>query len=122
MRWTQEQLDAYIAQIYRPVDDIDLPDEGAESVLQSKIERHCKEHGWPCLSFRQSKKAKVFLPAGWPDMEILLSGGKTLRLELKSAEGRLSDAQKRLRLQFLALGHTLHRVTSFKRFLELIRG
>lgn len=122
MRWTQDQLEAYLAQCHKPMNEIDDPDLGPESVLQSKIEKWCKEKGYPCLSFRQSPKAKRLLPAGWPDIEIIMPQGNTLRFELKSAKGRLSDEQKRLRLQFLALGHTVHTIKSFKRFLGLVAG
>jgi hypothetical protein len=45
----------------------DVPDEGPESILQGKIMKYCKESGFPCLCFRQSKKAKDFLVPGWPD-------------------------------------------------------
>ena len=50
-----------------PVDTWDEPDPGPESVLQGKIMKYCKESGFPCLCFRQSKKAKGFLVPGWPD-------------------------------------------------------
>ena len=46
--------------------------EEIESTLQKKAERWCKDHGYPFLSFRQSKYAQRMLPAGWPDMIIIL--------------------------------------------------
>lgn len=121
MRWTQEQLEAW--QVTRSVADATpnvAPDPGPESVLQGKIEAWCREWGRPCLSFRQSKHAKRMLPAGWPDMEIIMPGGKTLRIELKSARGRLSDEQKQLRLQFMALGHEIYECRSYRQFLQVI--
>jgi len=120
MRWTQEQLLEHMTKFHKPIDEWDKPDPGKESVLQSKIEAWCKEWGRPYLSFHQSPKAKRMLPPGWPDMEIIMPNGQTLRMELKSSTGRLSDEQRQLRLQFLALGHSVHKVRSFKRFLELI--
>ena len=122
MRWTQDQLNEFMAKFHRPIDEQDKPDPGKESVLQRKIEAWCREWGRPCLSFRQSKHAKHLLPAGWHDIEIIMPNGETLRIELKAAHGRLSDEQKRLRLQFMALGHTIHTVKSYKRFLELVGG
>jgi hypothetical protein len=118
VRWTQAQLETYLSEFHKPVNEQDdEPDPGPESVLQRKIERWCAEWGRPCLSFRQSKYAKRMLPAGWPDCTIIMPGGKVLFLELKSKSGRLSDEQKRTKLQFMALGHEIHLVTSYKKFL-----
>lgn len=124
MRWTQNQFDVWLVEHYpdisRDLATEEEADPGRESVLQRKIEAWCREWGRPYLSFHQSPKVKRILPPGWPDMEILMPNGKTLRIELKSAKGRLSDEQKRLRLQFLALGHTIHQIRSYKRFLVVI--
>jgi hypothetical protein len=95
-------------------------DPGKESVLQSKIEAWCKEWGRPFLSFHQTKHARHVLPAGWPDLEIIMPGGQTLRLELKSSSGRLSKAQVATRLQFMALGHTIHQIRSFRAFKAIV--
>ncbi len=95
-------------------------DPGPESILQGKIEKWCRDWGRPCLSFRQSKHAKRLLPAGWPDMEIIMPKGQTLRIELKSRSGRLSAEQKQLRLQFMALGHTIHQIRSYRAFLSIV--
>lgn len=38
-----------------------------ESVLQGKIVRWAKDHGYPCQCFRQSRKARGFLVPGWFD-------------------------------------------------------
>ena len=122
MRWSKEQLQEYITKFHKPVHDWDdTPDEGKESVLQRKIEAWAKEWGRPVLSLRQSKHAKRMLTAGWPDITLILPG-KVLFIELKSGQGRLSDAQISTRLQFQALGHTLHVVNSFKSFLGLVGG
>ena len=121
MRWTDDQLKAYmVGRIPSFCNDTEVPDEGKESVLQRKIEAWSREWGRPCLSFHQSKAAKRMLPPGWPDVTIIMPNAKVLYLELKSASGRLSDEQKQLKLQFMALGHTIHEVRSYKKFLEVI--
>ena len=122
MRWSKEQLQEYITKFHKPVHDWDddTPDEGKESVLQRKIEAWCREWGRPCLSFRQSKHAKHLLPAGWPDITLILPG-QVLFIELKAAHGRLSPEQQQTKLQFMALGHKIHEIRSFKRFLEVVK-
>lgn len=42
-------------------------DEGKESRLAGKIMKDCKDLGWPCQCFRQSRKARGFLVPGWWD-------------------------------------------------------
>ena len=122
MRWTQEQLETFMAKFHHPIDDLDTPDEGKESILQRKIEKWALEWGKPWLSLRQSKAAKRLLPAGWPDVTLIMPNGKVLFIELKSARGTLSSPQTKLRLQFMALGHTVHLIKSYKSFLGLVEG
>lgn len=100
----------------------DKPDPGPESVLQGKIMKYCKQEGFPCQCFRKSKKAKGFLVPGWPDCVIALPGPRTLYLELKSESGELRQEQRRLMRLFLHLGHEWHKVKSYKRFLEIVKG
>ena len=112
--------DAYQAQI-REERDIEA-DEGPESVLQGKIEAWAKEWGKPCLSFRQSKKAKGFITPGWPDVTLALASGRTVYLELKSAKGTVKQDQTQIHLQLMALGHEVHVIRSFKAFLEVVNA
>jgi len=67
MRWTKDDMLAYMAKRERFVQGADVPDEGRESKLQGRIMDHCRREGWPCQCFRQSKKAKGFLVPGLPD-------------------------------------------------------
>lgn len=73
MRWTQESYDEYILSL-KPsapnpatLDGKDIADVGPESVLSNKIVKYCKDHGFPCLCLRKSKKAKGFIVKGWTD-------------------------------------------------------
>jgi len=140
MRWTQEQYEDYIirsrlnnkAQVERRLDEnpgsfflsSGTPDPEPpaspepESVLQGKIQRWAKEKGYPIQSNRQTKKAKGLLTPGWPDICLILYN-RVVFIELKSAKGYLRKEQKDLRIQFLHLGHEIHEVRTFKRFLEI---
>ena len=102
---------------YLPYDD--EPDQGAESVLQSKIVKWCKDAGYPCLSFRQSKNAKGFLLPGYPDITIIIHN-RVVFIELKSASGVLKEEQKALGIQLMGLGHPWYQIKSYKRFLSVM--
>ena len=103
-----------------PDSDDDTPDDGPESVLAGKIGTWAKDHGYPILSFRQSAKARGFIPAGWPDCTLILPEGRTVFIELKAGKGRLRKEQKQLRLMFMTLGHEYHVAKSMQRFLEIV--
>ncbi len=123
MRWTETQLETYLAK--QPMTDIsgDIwqdADEGPESKLQSKIKAWCKTWGRPILSFPRTPKVRRFLPPGWPDDCIVMPGSRVLWIEDKTKSGRPSPEQIHLHLVFRALGHEVHVVRSFKRFLEIV--
>lgn len=123
-RWTEDQLDEYMAKRDRisPLPsrkDLDEPDEGPESKLQAKIVKWCKDWGRPCQSNRQTARARTILTPGWPDITIIQSNSKVLFLELKSAKGRISPEQCQIKLMFMALGHEVHEVRSYKQFLTI---
>jgi hypothetical protein len=123
MRWTPEELADYMNKHNAPawvVPKWAMPDdEGKESVLAGKIQQWARDKGYPCQSNRQTKRAKGLLTPGWPDVTLILSG-RVLFLELKVKGGRMSEEQKQLALQFSILGTPIHRVTSFKGFLEIV--
>lgn len=92
-----------------------------ESVLQGKIVRWAKEHGYPIQSNRQTRNARGLLTPGWPDVCLILRG-RVVFIELKSGKGRLSEEQKQLRIQFMYLGHEIYECRSWKRFEEIVRN
>jgi len=122
-RWSPEVLAEYQAKMGRKLwpekDKAEIADLGPESILQGKITKWAKDEGYPCLSFRQSKKAKGFLVPGWPDVTLILKD-RVVFLELKAKTGYLKKEQKDMALQFYFLGHEIFRVKSFKRFLEIV--
>ena len=115
-RLTKEQADRLIDRARHNFQD---PDE-RESVLQGKITQWAKDHGYPCLSFRQSKKAHGFLLPGYPDITLALPKGRVVFLELKTKKGYLSKAQKEIRQQLTYLGHEYHVVRTWKKFIEIV--
>ena len=52
---------------------------------------------------------------------ILLPGGRCLLVELKSEKGRLRTEQQAVRRQCSYLGHVIHVIRSYKRFLEVVK-
>ena len=126
MRWTPEQAQEHMQKAQgwngkHITDDSKIVyDEGPESALQRKIEAWAKDKGFPCLSFRQSKKAQGFLLAGWPDVTLCLAKGRVVFLELKTGKGRLSEEQRQMARHMLFHGHRWHEVRSYKRFLEIV--
>jgi len=129
-RWTESQLDEYMAKrdrlsplpTYHHLVGADPPDEGPESRLQSKIQAWAKEWGRPIQSNRQSSRAKTLLTPGWPDIVLILPQGRVLFIELKGKRGRLTEEQKQMKLMFMALGHTIHEIRSYRAFISLVLG
>ncbi len=119
---TSEDLAIMVARMERNAskDENDSPDPGPESVLQAKIVAHAKSKGWPCLSFRQSKKARGYLEPGWPDLTLCLPNGRVIFIELKGGKGVLKDKQRLMLAMMKILGHEVCIIKSFKRFLEIV--
>ncbi len=52
---------------------------------------------------------------------ILLPGGRVLLMELKAGKKGLRPEQQALRRQSSYLGHVIHVIRSYKRFLEVVK-
>ena len=120
MRWTEKQLDEYIAELQqtRIKPDSDEPDPGPESKLQAKCLVYCKERGYPVWHDWSRKKNQP----GFPDLIIFLPEGRVTLIELKAGTAKLRMEQEALHRQMLYLGHEIHVVRSFGKFLEILRG
>jgi len=118
MRWTEEQLNEYLAHskatAMRSLAD-ETPDIGKESNLQSKCEQYCRERGWPVFHDRSRKKNHP----GWPDL-FIFQPNRVILVELKSASGKLRIEQRELRKVLHWLGHTIHVVRSFAGFIKVV--
>lgn len=119
--WYNEYMQKFNHNVkpYHP-DTMEEADQGPESDLQKKIVAWAELKGYPCLSFRQSRKAEKFLLPGYPDITLFLPAGRVILLELKSEKGILRDKQKELGIRFLHLGYTWAVCRSFKQFLKII--
>ena len=122
-RWTNEQYQEYLEKTKAVVDwaqsSPHKPDPGPESTLQGKIMVYCKEHGYPCLSFRQTARVRGVVTPGWPDMTIVIPG-KVVFVELKSATGGLRMDQAAIKRQMTYLGMPVHVIRSYRSFLGVM--
>ena len=57
---------------------------------------------------------------GWPDMEILLPGGKVVFFEFKTKTGRQSTSQKEIQLLLEAIGHQYFIIRSVEDFIRVV--
>ena len=57
---------------------------------------------------------------GWPDFEILIPNGVTLRIEMKTDKGVLSKAQEAFRERAQALGHLCYIARSVNQLQEIL--
>ena len=124
--YTQRERDFFEAMAIKLNPDIpliEIDEDAPESKLASRIRKHCKENGLPCLIFPQTPDVRKFLPPGWPDVEIVSSAILPLYLELKKVKGgRKSQAQKDMATMFAYLGNPIHECKTYKSFLELLYG
>jgi len=125
-RWNKTEYEAYMEKYNRDIKpfhpDTMEADEGKESILQGKIVNWARSKGYPCLSFRQTSRAKGVLLPGWPDITLALPNGRTVYIELKNKKGRLSEDQKNMALMLMQLKHEWYEVRSFKRFLGIVEN
>ena len=117
-RWSQDQLDEFNVRrgSWIKVDE-DLPDNTPERVLQAKCLKYLKEKGYPVWHDWSRKKYK----AGFPDLIIFMDNGRVEMIELKAAAGRLRKEQQHLHRNLMFLGHSVHVVKSFKKFIEIMK-
>ena len=117
MRWNPDQLAEYMTQRQQRVGDHD-PDAGKEAKLQAKCLKYCREHGYPVFHDWSKKRNQP----GWPDLFCFLPEGRVILIELKAAGGKLRKEQQALKINLSYLGHGIHVVKSYKRFLEIMKG
>ncbi len=127
LRWSNEELVQYRAkqracvradrQAHADPVTADQADPGPESDLQERIERWCEERGF--VYFHD--KSRRVNRRGFLDLVIALPFGRTLWIEAKAKGGRLTKEQELEVLKLLALGHKVHVVRSFVRFLEIAK-
>lgn len=91
-----------------------------ESDLHKDIIEELKRRRWYFTHSRTDKRATNTI--GTTDFVIAIPGGKTLWLECKRKNGKLTQAQNITRHILVASGHWHVVVYSFKEFLEILKG
>jgi len=103
-----------------------------EHNLQVKVLRYLRENAAPDIHWlaipnagRRTMRSGASLKAegmtaGAPDLCVLLPGGFVLWLELKTAKGVLSDAQKGFRARCLRLEHPYQLAHSFNEAIDIL--
>ena len=64
---------------------------GEEKALQAEFENWLRQHDY--LFRREPMHRATMAPAGWPDFQVILPGGRAVFFEYKTATGRLSPDQ-----------------------------
>lgn len=116
--WTEERYHEYMQKFNKPpASPCQDKDEGPESDLQVKCEKWCKDHGYPYLHDRSIKKNP---PGMFLDLYIFMAQARVVICELKVANNKMSPEQVDTYRKLLFLGHEVHEVRSYKRFLEIV--
>lgn len=118
MRWTPEQIEEHMQKFQKqPQDQRSDEYEGRESRLQRKCTEWLKMKGFPYIhdNSRGKNRAGAIL-----DLHIYLPEGRHVICELKTKGNKMSKEQKETYFKLLYLGHEVHEVRSYKRFLEIM--
>ncbi len=91
-----------------------------ERGLHEEILLECSARGWLAVHSRMDAPSTVSI--GCPDFVILRDGGRTLLVEAKRRDGKLSVAQRAWLAWASKLGHPAGVVRSFSEFLQLAEG
>lgn len=89
-----------------------------ESDLHAKIFNECRRRGW--IPFHGAMSERTHRTLGEPDFTILADSGRSLMVECKARDGKLSLEQHAMIVHAKKLGHEIHVVWSFNQFLNLI--
>lgn len=60
-------------------------------------------------------------PKGTPDLVVLMKGGRTIWLEIKTASGKVSEEQQRTHGHWRSIGHTVAVVKSVAEAVKVVR-
>lgn len=106
----------------------------AEWQLQTKIKQWCREaitcphlfaahdrsqnHSGLQHAFEKTRG----LVAGWPDTELCLPEGRTIRVELKAPSSKPTERQNEIGAALCAIGHQWDWADSVTRYSEIIRS
>jgi len=94
----------------------------AEGKLQETIVSQAEKLGWIPLEVNRTRgrSTLTYTTPGTPDL-FLVGYGRIIAIELKTPEGTLSPAQKKLKLEALRKEVEIHTVRSLDEFLDVHR-
>lgn len=78
--------------------------------------------GLTVLQTATSRRAIKGCEPGTPDVEVMLSGGRVVWLELKTATGRVTPTQAAWHERARAMGHTVHVVRTVDEAMAAVRA
>lgn len=90
-----------------------------ERNLHDAILAECRRRGWIAIHGRMDKPSTFTI--GSPDFVIMADNHRTIYVEAKARQGKLSAEQHALHVWALKLGHTVHVVHNLDEFLALLR-
>lgn len=88
-----------------------------ESDLHDQVTDECRRRGWLWVHARMDKATHATI--GCPDFIILADGNRTLWVECKRKDGKLSKEQQAFKAMAEKLGHKVHIVRSLTEFVTL---
>lgn len=107
------------ARVAKKAPDLMAPACDDEGKLHDEIMDECRKRGW--LAFHGSMAHRTKRTPGEPDV-ILVMPGRTLFIELKKKDRKLSTEQLGVEAWLRKLGHELHVVRSFEQFLSIVNS
>lgn len=91
-----------------------------ESELHRDIVEYCRKEYPPWLCFHGSMAHRTWRTPGEPVFIIMADGGRTLYVEAKTRNGKVSRPQLGVMIQARRLGHTVHVVRSLDEFRKVV--
>jgi len=114
MRMTSAQFAAHQRRLAKAA-----PTDDRESAIHDEIIFQCRARGWYVVHSRMDRRATVTV--GAPDFILAMDSGRTLWIEAKRRNGKLSTSQQATRARLARLGHChiiLRSVTEAREFLS----
>ena len=122
--FSEEQYRAFLArqhdeELRNQANAVPEQAEEREADLHDKILDDCKARGW--LALHGSMAHRTRRTIGEPDFILLLPGGVTMLLEVKSATGKMTTEQLAFKMMAEKLGHFVRVVRSFSEYQRMLK-
>ncbi len=108
------------ARLTKKLPDIMAPGCDDERVLQDEIAAYCNNQfpKWKFIRCRMDQPSTIAV--GAQDFTIFLPGGRVFCIECKAGNKKRTPEQDGWALEMSKLGHEVHLIRSFDRFLEIL--